>query len=594
MMKSYKYKVLTLGLALIGLASCSDSFLDKVPDERTEIDSEDKVIQLLVSAYPEASPAWLGELSSDNLIDNLCPHLPTDMDDKQVLSHYNYGSYSKWDDEAFRFEPATNATYSDMDSPGQLWSAYYGSIATVNQALAGIDRVAPDGNYSAKLKAAKGEALLIRAFDHFMLVNIFSQAYKNETASKQDVGVPYVTEIEDVVSKKYDRINVDSVYKMIGKDLEAGLSLISDVNFTTAPKYHFNTNAAHAFAARYYLYTRKYDKVIEHANAVLGTDSISMQRMIMDLSQFDGCSSVSDYANVWGKPELNGNLMLLNTSSTLARRAFGYRYSMAGPTARNVMMYSRNSMLWSGYPCPAMAVVSGQLLSSSSHDYGLFSAKAYEHFQYTNKVAGIGYVHIINRPFTSNRLLLERAEAEIMLGKYEDAENDLRWYWNCSIESMTAKDKKLYVDTKYTKYLTNAILKKYFTYAVDDEGKMLSSINPNCQENWDFTKNMSPDYVIPAEAVPYMNCVNAFRRYENAFDGVRFFDLKRWGMEYVHEVGTSSEKLVMKWNDSRRAIEVPWEALSAGMDTSRPEPESKASDSNESKLSVSKRCYVIK
>lgn len=256
------------------------------------------------------------------------------------------------------------------------------------------------------------------------------------------------------------------------------------------------------------------------------------------------------------------------------------------------MMYSRNSMLWSGYPCPAMAMVSGQLLSSSSHDYGLFSAKAYEHFQYTNKVAGIGYVHIINRPFTSNRLLLERAEAEIMLGKYEDAENDLRWYWNCSIESMTAKDKKLYVDTKYTKYLTNAILKKYFTYAVDDEGKMLSSINPNCQENWDFTKNMSPDYVIPAEAVPYMNCVNAFRRYENAFDGVRFFDLKRWGMEYVHEVGTSSEKLVMKWNDSRRAIEVPWEALSAGMDSSR--PESKASDSNESKLSVSKSCYVIK
>ena len=103
---------------------------------------------------------------------------------------------------------------------------------------------------------------------------------------------------------------------------------------------------------------------------------------------------------------------------------------------------------------------------------------------------------------------------------------------------------------------------------------------------------MSPDYVIPAEAVPYMNCVNAFRRYENAFDGVRFFDLKRWGMEYVHEVGTSSEKLVMKWNDSRRAIEVPWEALSAGMDSSR--PESKASDSNESKLSVSKSCYVIK
>lgn len=590
-MKSYKYKVMALGVALAGLASCSDSFLDKVPDERTEINTEDKVISLLVSAYPESSPSWVGEISGDNLIDNLSPHLPTSPDDKQTLSHYNYGSYTKWDDEMFKFEPASNATYSAQDSPGALWGSYYSSIATVNQALAGVDRVAPDGNYSEKLKAAKGEALLLRAYDHFMLVNIFAQAYKNEEASKKDVGVPYVTEIEDVVSKKYDRINVDSVYKLIGKDLEEGLKLISDVNFTTAPKYHFNTNAAHAFAARYYLYKRDYNKVIEHANAVLGTDSTSVQSMIMDMSQFDGCSSVKDYALIWCSPDQNSNLMLLNTYSLMARRAFGYRYSLAGPKASQVMMYSRSSLLWSGYPCPAQAMVSGQLLSSSSHDYGIFSAKAYEQFHYTDKVSGIGYVHVIERPFTANRLLLERAEAETMLGRYEAASNDLRWYWNCTLNSLDKKSYSLYVTTGYTKFLTDALLKRYFTYAEDNEGNISASVSPNCQKDWNFTQNMSPDYIVPAEAVPYMNCINTFRRYEMAFEGVRFFDLKRWGMEYTHEVGINSDKYTLKWNDKRRAIEVPWEALSAGMDTSRPEESASGANAN---LSISKDCYVIK
>ena len=308
-----------------------DAFLQFILDERTDIDTEEKVIQLLVSAYPDANPAWVGEISSDNLIDNQAPHLPSNPNDKQVESHYNYSSYNKWDDELFRFDPAENATFSSLDSPGQLWGAYYKSIATVNQALAGIDKVCPDGNLSATMKAAKAEALLVRAYCHFQLVNIFAKAYKDDEASKNDVGVPYVTEIEDVVSKKYDRGNVASVYDKIGKDLEAGLEMVSDVNYKTAPKYHFNINAAHAFAARYYLYKRNYEKVIDHANEVLGTDSTSFQRMVMDLSKFEGCSSLSDYANVWHAPEANGNLMLIDTYSLMQRRVFGYRYSYAGP-----------------------------------------------------------------------------------------------------------------------------------------------------------------------------------------------------------------------------------------------------------------------
>ena len=78
-----------MGLMTIAAGSCSD-FLDHTPDERTEIDSEDKVVSLLIASYPVAAPCWLGEISSDNLIDNQTPHLPSSTNDKQILSHYNY------------------------------------------------------------------------------------------------------------------------------------------------------------------------------------------------------------------------------------------------------------------------------------------------------------------------------------------------------------------------------------------------------------------------------------------------------------------------------------------------------------------------
>jgi hypothetical protein len=559
-MKSIKYIALSFGVTALALTSCSDSFLDHVPDERTEIDTEGKVVQLLISAYPASNPSWLGEISSDNLIDNQAPHLPTSPNDKQILSHYNYSHYALWDNQAYRFEPTTNASFNDDDSPGQLWQSYYNSVATANYALQAIDKIGgTDVNaLSSTLKAARSEALLLRAYDHFMLVNLFSKAFKDSVASKADVGIPYVTEIEDVVSKNYDRGTVAADYKKIGEDLEAGLATLSDINYTTAPKYHFNSNAAHAFAARYYLFTHQWQKVIDHADAVLGTDSAKLQSMMMNYSVFEKCSTSSDFAVAWQNPSLNNNLMLLDSYSTISRRCFGYRYSCAGPAARATLMV-HNSPLWSSYICPAQAIVGGMIFGNSSHDYGYFNTKIGEQFQYTDKVAGIGYAHVIYRAFTANELLLERAEAKIMLGRYDEAADDLMAYWNYTLKSFSTKDYTSYIKAGYTKLLTKSTLLSYWG----------SDKNTNCYSNWDFTQQMSSSYVIPSAAVPYMNCLNDFRRFENAFEGMRFFDIKRWGLPLTHVVGINEEKITTSATDDLRAVEVPWETMSAGMSSSR-------------------------
>ena len=66
-------------------------------------------------------------------------------------------------------------------------------------------------------------------------------------------------------------------YKRINKDIEEGLPLIDDAAYEV-PKYHFNKKAAYAFACRFNLYYRNYDKVIEYAEKVLTSNPSAMLR----------------------------------------------------------------------------------------------------------------------------------------------------------------------------------------------------------------------------------------------------------------------------------------------------------------------------
>ncbi len=556
-MKSIRY-IFMSALAALALSSCSDSFLDHPADNRTEIDSEDKVIKLLSSSYPTANYMWVCELSSDNFIDNQAPHLPTKTWDPQILSHYNYPSYDRADDQLFRFEPATMATFGDYDQPGQIWEGFYNSVASCNAALKAIDEIAASKGMTAKLKAARAEALLIRAYDHFCLVNVFCQPYKDPEASKNDIGIPYVTEVEDVVQKEYPRGNVADVYTKIQADLEAGIADL-DEQIYTLPKWHFNLNAAHAFAARFFLFKRDYQKVIDHANFVLGTDNTTLLNMMMDYSALADASYSSDFANVWQNPSQNNNLMLITTGSLMQRRSLGYRYSCAGPAAREVFLISSGThAFWRSYYICPLTAVSG-MFGSSSSDYGYFSGKICEQFEYSDKIAGIGYPHIIHRAFTANALLLERAEAKIMLKQYDAACEDLCAYWNNSFEKFPEADHTFY--ESYVNVATKQIIENWYSDAS----------HSNCFPNWDFTQKVSSSFVIPAEATPYMNCLNELRRWETSFEGLRFFDLKRWGIEYKHVYNVTADETTLTVNDPRRAIEVPWEVISAGLEPSRPQ-----------------------
>lgn len=556
-MKSIKYMILSLCSAVMLLTSCTDSFLDHEPDERVTIANVDQVCQLLSSGYSTSNYGWLCEISSDNIVDINAPYLATQSNGSEVLVHYNLSSYGREDDEAYRFEPVRSST--DSDSPSSIWQGCYNAIATANHALVILDNLygGDSSTLPEQAKAAYGEAYLIRAYHHFILVNIFSQAYKDDEASKADRGIPYITEPEDVVSVNYDRGNVADTYKKIEEDLTKGLSMISDVNYKK-PKWHFNVNAAHAFAARFYLYKREYDKVIEHANFVLGTDPATLPSKLMDYSRFDECTSSSDYAEIWQGPSENNNLMLIATYSIQWRRQIGRRYACAGKALRDIEFHLGPNWRW--YLMPA-AGVSGGTFWDGTQDHGFTSARIAERFEYTDKVAGIGYAHVIRREFTCNELLLERAEAKLLSSSHDvdGCVADLIAYEE-SRQSFSESNKKFYTSGNALQPLTRDMIESYY----------VKTTNSNVFENWDFTQNMSSSFVIPQDLVVYMNCINDMRRYETAYTGLRFFDLKRFGIEYSHHYSIDDIEYKLTWNDPRRAIEVPQEVIAAGMEASQP------------------------
>ncbi|MEP7278269.1 MAG: RagB/SusD family nutrient uptake outer membrane protein [Bacteroidota bacterium] len=241
--------IICLSLLAIFINGCAKT-LDKLPDNRAVITNVDQVTQLLTSAYPHASYMAFTEPLSDNAEDKGAAPATADPESYQINS------------QAYRFEDVTTVKF---DSPVAYWDSCYKAIAVANQALIYCNN-ADSASYSAQ----KGEALVCRAYAHFMLVTLFAKTYDPTTAAT-DPGIPYVTKPQDNVFQSYTRGTVASVYANIENDLTRGLSLIQDKIYGTAPKFHFTLQAAHAFAARFYMFKQDYAKVITHATTVFGS-----------------------------------------------------------------------------------------------------------------------------------------------------------------------------------------------------------------------------------------------------------------------------------------------------------------------------------
>ena len=244
MKNSRKYNSFVLA-ALFLFTGCSN-FLDQAPDDRVDIRTLEQVEQLVTGAYNE-----FGCRSLDVCTDNYAR--VTGVSNSYTIIEDLY----TWSRD-FRDQ-------EHQDCPSTFWVMGYASIATVNHALEELEQIQIKPEQQGYADAIRGEALLIRSYQHFMLVNVFAKHYNWETAA-EDPGIPYVRTVEKEMIKHYERSSVDKVYEEAEKDmLEAIRLLEANPQYFKKNKYHFTAATMYLYASRFYTWRNRDGKDIEEA-----------------------------------------------------------------------------------------------------------------------------------------------------------------------------------------------------------------------------------------------------------------------------------------------------------------------------------------
>lgn len=526
-------KIYILGLAgLLGLGvfSSCNKFLDTLPDDRIELtgtDSEvtEKVRKLMISAYQGGNYITTTVLSADNVM--------------EMQDNISYGSL--FSEELYNWKAPTQ---DKNESPLTYWEDAYASINTANTAIQLLDQVKD----SPEKTALEGEAYLVRAYNMFMLVNLFCHSY-NQQYLDTDLGLFYPTKAETKLNPKGTRGSLADAYKKIEKDLLEGLAKVNDTYYKQ-PKFHFNRQAALAFASRFYLFTQQWDKVVEVSNQLLGSDPLRYVANWDAINAAATSSQLNRRARAFTNPENASNFLMytpyamLCTLTSLGYYDWTLRYN-------HTSELTETDTYLASTPWGTMRPTNYRL---ALHAYAYPREKwaqpihPYE-FQITDEVAQTGFLRSVYSAFTGEEVLLNRMEAYAHLGRYEEALQDInllvgRFYKN--VNTVT-EDNILnwFNTTEYSQTLAPTPKKVFHPdFPIAEDGKQ--------------------------EA--YLQTIVHLKRIVLLNRGLRWFDVKRYGIEIERVIlpgaglPLQATGNILVARDPRRAIQIPSKILSAGME----------------------------
>ena len=485
-----KLKITLSLLILISITSCDD-FLSEKPDNRTEIDTPDKISEILVGAYPQMSYFDIAETMSDNVFDSGLP-------ETLIKNEQNYN----WE---------IQTETADIDTQAYYWDACYKAIAHANKALEAIDEL---GN-TADLNPQKGEALMARAYAHFMLVSFWSQRYNPATAAT-DLGIPYVTKPETELVTKYKRNTVAEVFKFIESDIVEGLKYVT--NDYKEPRFHFTKNAAKAFASRFYLVKGDWDKVISLSDD-LGNKP---QGKLRNLLSYKGLGA-NDQRLAYASSDAETNLLIVSANSIVSRSYSLNRFYLSGTRYQQLFGTATNMFakpwLYNFY--------------SSNSSITVFQPKFYEYFKYSNVTAGIGDPYVAEVLLSNDEFFLNRIEAHVMKGQIDVANSELEYFWATRTDGYLATDK-----------VTEAKIVARYPVLADE---------------------YTPFYTMTPVQASYVKAIAETKRRDFVHEGMRWFDVKRFNIVVTHETTNKPANILVK-DDKRRALQIPIHASNTGIE----------------------------
>lgn len=269
-MKKLKIYIVTAGLFIF--SSCGDSFLDSEP--YTEF--------LDVNYYRTPNEAYMGLVGVYDGMQRMYTSWNSIIVLSEILSDNAYGGTGNADGYGAQLldEFDKDRSPSDNSIMEGNWTGYYHAIYRCNVLLSKLDGVNwGDEDMSTQYAA---EARFIRAMAYFDLVRFFGR----------------VVLLTEPSSENLPQSEPDEVYAVIAEDLRFAIENLPDVPFSEQPAAEHGRVtkwAAEALMARVFLYyTGYYDKA-----DLAGTTQSQVLTWLEDVIANSGHGLVADFASLW-------------------------------------------------------------------------------------------------------------------------------------------------------------------------------------------------------------------------------------------------------------------------------------------------------
>ena len=235
-------------VAGLGMSGCSNFLKES---------SQDEVIPETVYDYSELVLNYMGYSDIWQMLFVLSDETQLRSDVFDWGDDYSYSMEVEgvftWQPDMWETETMINSAYADA----------YALIMGVNAVLDGIDGARGDQETRDRVKA---EALGLRGFYYFFLVNLFGEPYNY---NKEALGVPLKLTAA-LVENGMKRNTVEEVYEQIVKDLEASSELFNQLPKTRG-NYRINSTTVDIILSRVYLFMERYDDAIAAASRAIAS-----------------------------------------------------------------------------------------------------------------------------------------------------------------------------------------------------------------------------------------------------------------------------------------------------------------------------------
>lgn len=235
--------VLALALTLT-LFSCDD-FLDITPTG--------KVIPSKLSEYRALLTYEYNNFTGDRYMtairtDEIRFTSKTSSEDKDA-----YLDLWLWKDE----DPSPTTTYFS-------WRTYYHNIYIANYIIEHKNDIT-EGS-ADDVSQLIGEAYMMRAYCHFLLVNLYAQPYTHcNPATTRGVPMMLVADVNAIPRSS----SVEAIYKQVLADIDEAEKYMKIEKWDKGFNYRFNVTSVDALRARTYLYMGDWENAYKAASAVI-------------------------------------------------------------------------------------------------------------------------------------------------------------------------------------------------------------------------------------------------------------------------------------------------------------------------------------